>query len=162
VRGRCPRLGVPPLHPVLTQVAKDIRIVIVLVSMPLRWRSHWLTSAWRLGTLLPLAGLLFWLATGWINQRVLSQTQNTTTELQAVGQHQVNLSLSLTIVSIDAEIDRSAKLTELSIRAIGSPLEEMEFKFPVTEFAAIEQAIAQELDLSVTDIHSLIRYRIND
>ncbi|MBD2463650.1 hypothetical protein H6G89_21860 [Oscillatoria sp. FACHB-1407] len=97
-----------------------------------------------------------------MSQQVLSQTHATTTQLQAEGQHQVNLSLSLTIVSIDAEINRSTQVSEVSIRAIGSPLEEMEFKFPVIEFDAIEQAIAQELSLAVTDIHNLIRYRINE
>jgi hypothetical protein len=65
-------------------------------------------------------------------------------------------------VSIDAEIDRSTQVSEVSIRAVGSPLEEMEFKFPVTDFAGLEQAIAQELGLPVTDIHTLIRYRINE
>lgn len=129
--------------------------------MPLHWSSGWVRSGWKVVALLLLVGAAFWLATGWMTQRVLSQTYATTTQLQAAGQHQVNLSLSLTIVSIDAEIDRSTQISEVSIRAIGSPLEEMEFKFPVTEFAAVEQAIAQELGLSVSDIHQLIRYRIN-
>jgi hypothetical protein len=129
--------------------------------MPLRWRSNWLTLGWKVGVLLTFVGILFWLMTGLINQQVLSQTY-ATTQLQAAGQHQVELSLSLTIVSIDAEINRPAQISEVSIRAIGSPLEEMEFKFPVTEFAAVEQAIAQELGLSVSEIHNLIRYRINE
>jgi hypothetical protein len=130
--------------------------------MPPRWSSDWITSGWKVGALLPLVGVSFWLMTGWLNQQVLSQTHATTTQLQAAGQHQVELSLSLTIVSIDAEINRSTQISEVSIRVIGSPLEEMEFKFPVTEFAAVERAIAQELGLSVTDIRNLIRYRIND
>jgi hypothetical protein len=96
-----------------------------------------------------------------MTQQVLSQPNRDNTPLQAAGSHQVNLSLNLTIVSIDAEIDRSAQMSEVSIRAIGSPLEEMEFKFPVTEFAAVEQVIAQELNLPVQDIRRLIRYRLN-
>lgn len=116
---------------------------------------------WKVGALLPLVGMMFWLMTGWIDRQVLSQTQTSTTQLQTAGQHQVELSLRLTIVSIDAEIDRSTQVSEVSIRVIGSSLEEMEFKFPVTEFAAVEQAIAQELGLPVSDIHNLIRYRIN-
>ena len=130
--------------------------------MPPRENSNWLTSGWKANAFLPFIGVLFWLVTGWMQQQVLSQTYTTTTQLQAAGQHQVELSLSLTIVSIDAEIDRSAEISEVSIRAIGSPLEEMEFKFPVTEFAAVEQAIAQELGLSAIEIHNLIRYRINE
>lgn len=121
-----------------------------------------LKLAWKIGILLPLVGVMFWLMTELMNQRVLSQTHATTAQLQTAGQHQVELSLRLTIVSIDAEIDRRTQLTEVSIRAIGSPLEEMEFKFPVTEFAEVETAIAQELGLSIDDIHQLIRYRIDE
>lgn len=114
-----------------------------------------------MSALLSCVGVLFWLTTGLINQQVLSQTY-AATQLQAEGQHQVELSLSLTIVSIDAEVNRTTQVSEVSIRAIGSPLEEMEFKFPVTEFTAVEQALAQELGLSVSEIHNLIRYRINE
>jgi hypothetical protein len=65
-------------------------------------------------------------------------------------------------VSIDAEINRQTQLTEVSLRTVGSPLEEMEFKFPVTDFVKVERAIAQELGLSQNDIHKLIRYRIDE
>lgn len=122
----------------------------------------WLNPTWKVALGIPLIGVLFWLTTGWMNQRVLSQAQATDVQLQTTKRHQVNLSLSLTIVSIDAEINRSTQVTEVSIRTIGSPLEEMEFKFPITEFAELERAIAQELRLSVRDIHQLIRYRINE
>ncbi|MGG6297281.1 hypothetical protein ACQ4M4_23045 [Leptolyngbya sp. AN02str] len=127
----------------------------------MRWTAKGLTLGWRLSLLLPLVGALFWFVTGLINHQVLSQPQPATRQLQAVGQHQVNLSFQLTIVSIDAEIDRLTGITGVSIRAVGSPLEEMEFKFPVTEFADIEQAIAQELNLAPSDIRQLIRYRID-
>lgn len=121
-----------------------------------------LTLTWKIGLLLPSVGLAFWLVTGWMTDRVLSQTSPVSTPLQAEGQHQVNLDLSLTIVSIDAEINRKTQITEVSIRTVGSPLEEMEFKFPVAEFEAIEQAIAQELNLPRDDIHKLIRYRVDE
>jgi hypothetical protein len=129
--------------------------------MRLRLSSDLVKSAWKVSILLPLVGVLFWLATGWMSQRVLSQTHASTTQLQSAGQHKVDLSFNLTIVSIDAEINHSTQITEVSIRTIGSSLEEMEFKFPVTEFEAIEKAIAQELGLAVADIHNLIRYRVD-
>jgi hypothetical protein len=132
------------------------------LSMPLRRISNGLPLAWTAGLLLPLVGVLFWLTTVLIEQRVLSQSHTTTAQLQAAGQHQVNLSFSLTIASIDAEINRSTQLTEVSVRTIGSPLEEMEFKFPVTDFAEVEMAIAQELNLSPTVVRQLIRYRIDE
>lgn len=130
--------------------------------MPPRWTADWLKLGWRISILLPFVGTAFWAMTGWINQRVLSQTHSTTAQLQAEGQHQVQLSFNLTIVSIDAEINRHTQLTEVSIRTVGSPLEEMEFKFPVTEFVAVEKAIAQELGLPPSDITKLIRYRIDE
>lgn len=123
--------------------------------------GDWLTLSWKMGALLSLIGVIFWFVTGWVDERVLSQTQPTTAQLEAEGQYQVQLSLSLTIVSIDAEIDRQAQLTEVNVRTVGSPLEEMEFKLPVTEFADVEKAIAQELNLSPNDIRQLIRYRID-
>lgn len=83
------------------------------------------------------------------------------TPVQPASQAQIRLSLGLTLVAIDAEIAPAAQTTQVSIRAIGSLLEEMDFQFPVIEFAAIEQAIAQELGLSTATIHRLIRYRIN-
>lgn len=128
--------------------------------MPPGWTADWLKLGWRIGLLLPFVGTAFWVMTGWIDQRVLSQTYSTTAQLQAQGQYQVQLSFNLTIVSIDAEINRQTQLTEVSIRTVGSSLEEMEFKFPVTEFVAVERAIAQELGLLPNDITKLIRYRI--
>ncbi|HEY9728587.1 MAG TPA: hypothetical protein V6D50_19225 [Chroococcales cyanobacterium] len=130
--------------------------------MPPRWTADWLKLGWKVGILLPFVGTAFWVMTGWINQRVLSQPHSTTVQLKAEGQHQVQQSFNLTIVSIYAEIDREAKVTEVNIRTIGSPLEEMEFKFPVTEFAEVEKAIAQELGLPPSDITQLIRYRIDE
>lgn len=117
--------------------------------------------AWTVGILFPLVGGAFLLVTQWMTDLVLSQTASATTQLQAEGQHQVQLALSLTIVSIDAEINRQTNITEVSIRAIGSPLEEMEFKFPVTEYDEIEAAISQELHLSSEAIRQFIRYRID-
>lgn len=73
----------------------------------------------------------------------------------------VELSLDLTIVSIDAEISQATQTTQVSIRSVGSLLEEIDFQLPVTEFSAIEQSIARELNLSPTLIHPLMRYRID-
>jgi hypothetical protein len=73
----------------------------------------------------------------------------------------VQLSLDLTVVAIDAEIAQADRQTQVSVRTIGSPLEEIEFQLSVTEFDAIERAIAKELNLAPSVIHSLIRYRLN-
>jgi hypothetical protein len=115
---------------------------------------------WRLTTLLPLISLLgaivaVWLPPG-LAQAVLAQSPGYLTAYPTV-----ELSLNLTVVSIDAEITQATQTTEVSVRAVGSVLEEVEFQLPVTEFGAIEQAIAQELKLPPVVIHQLIRYRLN-
>jgi hypothetical protein len=119
-----------------------------------------LWSNWKTSILLAGVGILFWVSAGFISQQVLSQSHATNSPLQVVKQHQVQLSLSLTLVSIDVEIDQSSQSSEVSVRVMGSPLEEMEFKFPIAEFSAVERAIAQELGLPIADIQNLIRYRI--
>lgn len=111
-----------------------------------------------------LLGLMLWVGNSpaWGQNSVsVSSSAVTVATTQADQQAQIQLDLTLTIVSIDAEISQSAQTTQVSIRSIGSSLEELEFQFPVIEFAAIEQAIAQELDLPTTTIHQLIRYRLN-
>ena len=137
----------------------------------MRSTPDWFNLSWKVGLILPAIAAIFWWTTGWISDTVLSQATPAPTQvedrtqkpmrLEAEGQYQVQFAANLTIVSIDAEIARSTQVTEGQIRTIGSSLEEMEFKFPVTEFTAIEQAIAAELKLSVEDIRELIRYRIN-
>ncbi|MFB2976876.1 hypothetical protein [Microseira sp. BLCC-F43] len=96
-----------------------------------------------------------------MSDRVLSQPSTTLDKLEAQGQYQVQLSLKLTVLSIDAAIDRTDNISEVNVRTMGSALEEMEFKFPTTEFTGVEKAIAQELGLSPNDIRKLIRYRLD-
>lgn len=128
---------------------------------------HWLSRLSRLGLEfwlpLPLVAAGIWGSSQWLNERVLSRTYTTPAQLDAnAKQHQqVSLALTLTILSIDAEIDRRSGTTEVAIQAGGSALKELGFEYPVTEFAEVEQAIARELNLSPKAIRTLIRYRID-
>lgn len=126
-----------------------------------RWSTNLLNFRVLIWLLLPLVGAVFWLTTGWITDQVLSQTYPTTAQLNAEGQQQVQLSLSITILAIDAEVNRRGQSTEVNVRTGGSALEELEFAFPVAEFEQVEAAIAQELGLSPDDVRQLIRYRID-
>ncbi|GAB4378268.1 MAG: hypothetical protein Kow00121_29690 [Elainellaceae cyanobacterium] len=110
---------------------------------------------------LPLIAAGIWAGSQWLNDRVLSQTYTTTAQLAAEQQQQVNIVLALTILSIDAEIDRRGGTAEVTVQTAGSALKELEFEYPVTEFAELEQAIAQELSLAPDQVRSLIRYRID-
>lgn len=128
-------------------------------------RFRWLNSLSRLGLEfwlpLPLIAAGIWGGCLWINRWMLSQTYATTTHLDAKQQQQVSIALTLNVLSIDAEIDRHSKSTEVSVQTTGSALKQLEFEYPVTEFVEVEQAIAQELNLSPDAIRSLIRYRID-
>ncbi len=128
-------------------------------------RFRWLTRVFHLGLEfwlpLPFIAAGIWLESQWLNQRVLGQTYITTAQLDAERQQQISLALTLTVLSIDAEIDKSGGTTEVTVQTGGSALKELEFEYPVTEYVAIEQAIAQELNLSADAVRSLIRYHID-
>jgi hypothetical protein len=49
----------------------------------------------------------------------------------------------------------------VTVQTGGLALKELEFEYPVTEFAEVEQAIAQERNVTPDAIRPLIRYRIN-
>lgn len=128
-------------------------------------------AAWRwLTRFLSQLGLEFWLplplvAAGlwggfdWVNGQVLSQT-SPAKQLQPEPLQQVELALTLTILSIDAEINQSGGSTEVVVQTGGSALRELEFEYPVATFAEVEAAIAQELNLPASTIRRLIRYRL--
>lgn len=108
-----------------------------------------------------LVGLLFFWGTDWINNYVTSQAYETTTQLQADEQPEVQLSFSVRITAIDAEIDRRTEVTEVTVRTTDSILRELELDLPVTEFAQIEAALMRELGLTRDMVKPLMRYRID-
>ncbi|MBE9179804.1 hypothetical protein IQ268_14635 [Oculatella sp. LEGE 06141] len=128
-------------------------------------KSSWRSSLSRLNLAvwlpLPLVGLGFLLGTGWITERVMSHAYETTVQLQSDEQPQVNLSLTVRIVAIEAEIDRREDVTEVTVKTSDSILRELEMDFPVTEFAEVEDALVQELGLSRELVKRLTRYRID-
>lgn len=126
-----------------------------------RWLSHFSRLGLEFWLPLPLIAAGIWAGSQWLNHQVLSQTHTPTVQLDAKQQQQVSLALTLTVLSIDAEIDRSGGTTEVAVQTGGSALKKLEFEYPVTEFAEIEQAIAQELSASPEAIRPLIRYQID-
>jgi hypothetical protein len=129
-------------------------------------RPRWLQFLINLGLEfwlpLPLIGLFFWLSTGLIAHQVLSYTYDTTAQIHADSKHQIQFSVSLAVMSIEALIERRDKLTEVKVYTADSVLKQMEFEFPVTEFTQVDAAIAQALGLPVTAVKQLIRYRIEN
>ncbi|BAZ53915.1 hypothetical protein NIES4103_65990 [Nostoc sp. NIES-4103] len=129
-------------------------------------RPRWLQFLNNLGLEfwlpIPLIGLFFWLSTGLLTHQVLSYTYGTSTQIHANSKHQIQLSVSVAVMSIEAIIQRQGKLTEVKVYTADSVLKQMEFEFPVTEFAQADAAISQALGLPVTAIQQLIRYRIEN
>ncbi|MDZ8032824.1 MAG: hypothetical protein V7K53_29490 [Nostoc sp.] len=129
-------------------------------------RPRWLQFLINLGLEfwlpIPLIGLFFWLSTGLLTHQVLSYTYDPTAQIHADSKHQIQFSVSLAVMSIEAVIQRKQKLTEVKVYTADSLLKEMEFEFPVTEFAQVDAAIAQALGLPITAIKQLIRYRIEN
>jgi hypothetical protein len=128
---------------------------------PFRWRSIFSKIGLEFWLALPLVGGLFWFMPQWLNQQILSQAYPAATQLDIKNQQQVEVSFTLTVLSVDAEIDRRAGDTEVTVRAAGSSLKELEFEYPVTEYEEIVQAIAEELGLPPDAIRPLIRYRVD-
>ena len=128
-------------------------------------RPRWFQFLMRLGLEfwlpLPLIGLIFLLGTGWLTHQVLSYTYDTNAQIHADSKHQIDFSVSLAVMSIEAAIDRRDNITEVRVYTADSVLKEMEFEFPVTEFAQVDAAIAQALGLPLPAVKQLIRYRIN-
>jgi hypothetical protein len=126
-----------------------------------RWRSVFSKFGLEFWLVLPLVGGLFWFVPSWLNQHILSQAYPATTQIDIEDQQRVEVSFTLTVLAIDAEIDRRAGDTEVSVHTASSSLKELEFEYPVVEYEEIVEAIAEELGLTSDAIRPLIRYRID-
>lgn len=116
------------------------------------WLEFWLP--------LPLLGVGFWLAGSLLTEQVLSRPYSTVNTLQANAQRKVQL--SVTVLVITAEIDKSEGVTKVELKTAESTLKTLEFEFPVTEFNQVETNIAQELGLSRAEVRKLVRYQVKD
>ncbi|MFB2977210.1 hypothetical protein [Microseira sp. BLCC-F43] len=95
-----------------------------------------------------------------MTDRVLSRSYTTVNQLQADTQLEVKL--SLTVVLIQAVINKTEGVTFVAVKTTDSTLKKLEYEFPVTEVGEVESAIAQELDMSIEQTRKLVRYQIQD
>lgn len=109
---------------------------------------------------LPLLGFAFWFATSVLTDHVLSRPYGTTTQLEADTQLEVHL--SVTVVVIQAEVNREQGFTKVEVMTKDSVLKKLDFIFPVTDFDEIEATIAQELGLSRENVRRLVRYQVRN
>ncbi|MGP1382088.1 MAG: hypothetical protein ACTS2F_00940 [Thainema sp.] len=126
----------------------------------IRYLSQLHLGQLRIWFLLPVVGLVVWLSAGLLSQQVLSYSYEISTQLQS-EQPQVELTWQVTVVAIEAAIDRREGATEVTVRTAHPVLKELELDLPVIEFAEIETALATELRLPQTTIKQLVRYRLD-
>ncbi|MEG4352297.1 hypothetical protein QUA70_02435 [Microcoleus sp. LAD1_D5] len=115
-------------------------------------------AAWEFWVPLPLVAALFWTTGNFIATQILSRPFNSVHKLQA--DRQLNRRLPVTILSINAEIDRSLGVTTIFVNTSDSTLKKLEYEFPVTQTSQVEAAIAQELAMPIENVRKLISYRM--
>lgn len=110
---------------------------------------------------LPLLGLMFWLSSGFVMDRVLQRSTGSVKYLQADTRKQSARTV-LPIVSITAAIDPQQGRSNVRIETTNSALKALTFEFPVTDPDQVETAISQELGLPPERVKSLIRYQFQN
>ena len=108
---------------------------------------------------LPLIAVAIWFTGNWMVARVLDRAYDVN-KLQAGTQ--LTTKRSVTILTMNAEIDRFRGLTKLVIKTTAPTLQRLEYQFPFTQTSQIEAAIAQKLAMPISDVRKSIGYRIKD
>ncbi len=108
---------------------------------------------------LPLLGLVFWVGSGLVSDRMLNRSYNPGKYLQADTQQEGRLAKN--VRSIQVEINKRQGFSKVKVQTVNSALKALEFEFSVTEINQIEAAISQELGLSPKLVRKLVRYQAN-
>jgi len=125
-----------------------------------RFLQHLHRLGWEFWLPLPLVAAIFWMGGRSISAQVLSRSYQSVNKLQADAQ--LDVKLSVTILSMNAKIERRRGVTLIEVKTFNSTLKKLEYEFPVTEANQIEMALAQELRMSTADVRKLLSYRIKD
>lgn len=107
---------------------------------------------------LPLVAIAFWFGSNFLMAQELRQPQITENKLQA--DTQLEATVSVNILLINAVINRKLEVTQVAVETTEPILKRLELELPLTEVNQIEAAIAQELRLSRQDVRQLVRYEI--
>ncbi len=117
-------------------------------------------AGWEFWLPLPLIAVLFWVAGDYMAVQVLSRPYDSVSKLQA--DRESGTKLSVTIATMNAEIDRRRGRTIIFVKTLNSSLRSLRYEFPVVQASQVETAIAQELKMPVEAVRKLISYRIVD
>lgn len=117
-------------------------------------------AGWEFWLSLPVVAVLFWGTGNLIAAHVLSRPYDSVNSLEA--DTHLDVKLSVTILNMNAKIDRRRGVTTISVKTTDSTLKKLEYEFPVTQASQVETAIAHELKMPIADVRKLISYQIKD
>ena len=117
-------------------------------------------AGWEFWLPLPLIAALFWLVGSNITAQVLKRPYQSVSKLQA--DTQIAAKGGVTVLAINAEIDRARGVTTILLKTTDSTLKQSAYEFPVIQASEVEAAIAQKLDLPIETVRKLISYRFID
>ena len=126
--------------------------------LPLRWFKVLRALGLEFWLPLPLLALGFWAGSGFLLDWILSRSYQTGQYLQP--NTQPTRQSPRTVVAIKAKIDKVDRVSLVTVKTDNSPLKELKFQFPLTEFSDIEAAISKELGLSSEEVRKLIVYQV--
>lgn len=92
--------------------------------------------------------------------QVLSRPYNSVNRLAA--DTQLDVKLSVTILAMNAEVNRKQGVTTIFVKTTDSSLKRLEYEFAGVQASQVEPAIAEDLGLPVATVRKLISYRILD
>lgn len=125
-----------------------------------RFRQLLHRTGWEFWLPLALTAVCFWVVGNFVAAQVLSRPYKSVNKLQADSQ--LNVRLTVTVLSMNASIDRSKGITQVFVKTTDPNLRKLEYEFPAIQAQQIEQDLAQELEIPVDMVRKLISYRIKD
>ncbi len=130
-----------------------------------RWLQILLNFGFEFWLPLPLLALGCWVLSGFVTDRVLMRSLYTEKYLPIetqISNQPAKIVLAvrgaLRFGSIAVEINKNQGFSRVKVKTINSALEELEFKFFLTEHSQIEAAISQELGLSREKVRKVVQY----
>jgi hypothetical protein len=124
-------------------------------------RLRWLRVLSALGAefwlLLPVVGLIFWLGTGLVTDRILDRVSKTEDYLKIDRKRE--RSLTKTVKSITVITNQNLDISFVNVQIDDESLKSLEFEFSTTNPSQLESAISRELGLPQEQIRSLMIYR---
>ena len=103
---------------------------------------------------LPFVAIAFWLGSSFLTAQELRQPHTTEKKLQADTQLKATLSINILL------INRQQGMTQVEVKTAEPIWKRLELELPMTDTNQIEEAIAQELQLSRQNVRQLVRYEI--